>query len=53
MDLNSYANANGYLAGDPSYFGALTTTTPEPASLGLFATGLIGLVAVRRRKRPV
>ena len=31
-------------------FGTPTTTTPEPAALTLFATGVIGIVLVRRRR---
>ena len=31
----------------------ITTSTPEPASMGLLAAGLAGLVAARRRRRAV
>jgi hypothetical protein len=31
---------------------SVTAVTPEPAALPLFATGLAGLVAARRRRRP-
>jgi hypothetical protein len=51
MNMTSYAYDNGYLANDPSYFGSAVTVTPEPASLGLFAMGLVGVAFVRRRKK--
>ena len=31
--------------------GVATTATPEPATIGLFATGLVGLLGVTRRRR--
>ena len=35
---------------DNGLFGSLSTSTPEPGSLGLLATGLVALVGVTRRR---
>jgi hypothetical protein len=51
IDMNSWANDNGYLAGNDSYFGSDVTVTPEPASFALFATGIIGIAVIRRRRQ--
>lgn len=43
---------NGQFVMDDVTFGAATiTTTPEPGSLALLGTGLVGLVPMLRRKR--
>lgn len=46
-------NPNGFesMALDNIEIGSLVTATPEPASVVLLATGLIGVVGVARRKR--
>ena len=47
--MDSYYNDN---VGSLGVTVAAVTTTPEPASLALFATGFAGIVAVGRRRRP-
>jgi hypothetical protein len=49
---NSYANYNG----DPPFAGggaSLTTAVPEPGSLALLLTGVLGLALTLNRKRPL
>lgn len=47
----SNPNANAGVLMDDLTFGASVTTAPEPASLALLSTGLLGIVAVGRRRR--
>ena len=47
----SNPNANAGVIMDDLTFGASVTTAPEPASLALLSTGLLGIVAVGRRRR--
>lgn len=44
------SSQNGYIMIDNLGFGTAAAAVPEPASLGLLALGLCGLVAARRRK---
>ena len=50
INATSFAGQNypGDLTG--SVFGSAVTVTPEPASMMLFATGLVGVAFLRRRK---
>ena len=46
-----YSNRNDFYVMDDVTIGAAVVATPEPASLGLMATGLVGLFGVARRRR--
>ena len=47
----NFRNDEGFLGLDDVSVLASTTTTPEPGSMALMATGLIGLVSMFRRRR--
>jgi hypothetical protein len=36
-----------------SFAGVMTVSTPEPASMGLLTVGVIGMLALSRRRRPI
>ena len=42
---------NGIVLAELDVVGVATTATPEPATIGLFGTGLLGLICISRRKR--
>lgn len=52
LGINGTSFAGQNYPGDlnPSVFGSAVTVTPEPASMVLFGTGLLGVAFMRRRK---
>lgn len=51
FSCGQYAEWDGYEQYNPGNWTQVATDVPEPASLALFGTGLVGFVAVRRRRR--